>query len=108
MALEIHVAERTTKTMKADRKPTLVTLKKPESRQPNNGKIPSFSAHRSPAELKAMGKALREKCSRISHAEWKPPHDRPDPLRLFLQADRGRLPDLLPLPPAPLAASPFP
>src|SRR5260370_4058476 len=107
MGLEIHVAERITKTMKADRKPTLVTLKKPESRKPNNGKIPSFSAHRSPAELKAMGKALREKCSRISHAEWKPPHDRPDPVRLVLQADGGRLPELLALRHGRMVASPF-
>src|SRR6266849_1296720 len=106
MALEIHVAERT-KTMKADRKPTLVTLAKPESRQPDNGKIPSFSAHRSRAELKAIGKALREKCSRISHAEWKPPHDRPDPVRLVLQADGGRLPELLALRHGRMVASPF-
>src|SRR6266566_2427986 len=107
MTPEIHVAERTTKTMKADRKPNLVTLKKPESRQPNNIKIPSFSAHHSRAELKAMGKALREKCSRISHAEWKPPHDRPDPVRLVLQADGGRLPELLALRHGRMALSPF-
>jgi len=93
--------------MKADRKPNLVTLKKPESRQPNNIKIPSFSAHHSRAELKAMGKALREKCSRISHAEWKPPHDRPDPVRLVLQADGGRLPELLALRHGRMALSPF-
>src|SRR6266849_2521038 len=82
--------------MKADRKPDLVTLKKPESESDNN-KILSLSAHRSRAERKAIGKALRDKCPRISHAKWRPPHDRPDPVRLVLKADEGRLPDLLAL-----------
>ena len=93
--------------MKADRKPNLVMLEKPESRQPNNTKMPSLLAHRSPSERKAMGKALRDRCSRISHAEWKPPHDRPDPVRLVLKADEGRLPDLLPLRHGRMVLSPF-
>ncbi len=54
-----------------------------------------------------MGKALRDKCSRVSHAEWKPPRDRPDPVRLVLKADEGRLPDLLPLRHGRMALSPF-
>ena len=54
-----------------------------------------------------MGKALRDKCPRISHAEWKPPHDRPDPVRLVLKADEGRLPDLLPLRHGRMVLSPF-
>jgi uncharacterized protein (DUF2252 family) len=84
-----------------------VTFEKPKSRQPDNIKIPSLLAHRSRAELKAMGKALRDKCSRISHAEWKPPRDRPDPVRLVLKADEGRVPDLLPLRHGRMALSPF-
>jgi hypothetical protein len=40
---------------------------KPKSGQRVNNKIPAFIAHHSRAELKAMGKALRDKCSRISH-----------------------------------------
>jgi hypothetical protein len=55
------------------------TLEMPKSRRPVNVKIPSFQAYRSQDELAAMGKALRDKCPRNSHAEWKPPHDRPDP-----------------------------
>ena len=75
--------------------------------QPVDSKIPVFQAHNSQAELAAMGKALREKCPRTSHAEWKPPHDRPDPVRLVLKANEGRLPELLPLRHGRMIASPF-
>src|SRR5271166_2952962 len=92
--------------MKADRKPNLVTLQKPESRQ-TSSKIMSLTAHRSRSELKAMGKALRDKCSRISHAKWKAPNNRPDPVRLVLKADEGRLPELLSLRHGRMVASPF-
>src|SRR5271169_2226212 len=70
-------------------------------------KIPAFQAHHSRVELAAMGKALREKCPRTSHAEWKPPHDRPDPVRLVLKANEGRIPELLPLRHGRMIASPF-
>jgi len=83
------------------------TLAKPESRQPVNIKIPSFRAHRSRAELSAMGEALRDKCPRNSHAEWKPPRDRPDPVRLIEQSDQGRLPELVPLRHGRMLLSPF-
>jgi len=45
----------------------------------------------------AAGKALREKCPRDAHASWKPPAGRPDPIQTVLAAEKGRLPDLLPL-----------
>lgn len=93
--------------MKANLKPNLVTLEKPEFRQPDTSNIPSLLPHRSPAERQAMGKALRDKCPRISHAKWKPPLDRPDPVRLVLKADEGRLPDLLPLRHGRMVLSPF-
>jgi uncharacterized protein (DUF2252 family) len=80
---------------------------KSKSTQSGSFKIPAFQSHRSQTELTAMGKALREKCPRTSHAEWKPPHDRPDPVRLVLKADEGRLPDLLPLRHGRMVASPF-
>src|SRR5580700_1545482 len=82
-------------------------LEMPKSRQPATNKIPSSTAHRSRAELKAMGKALRDKCPRTSHAEWKPPRDRPDPVRLVLKADEGRGPDVLPLRHGRMVMSPF-
>lgn len=49
------------------------------------------------AERYAAGKALRVKCPRVSHADWKPPKDRTDPIQTVLDAEKGRMPDLLPL-----------
>ena len=54
-----------------------------------------------------MGKALRDRCPRVSHAEWNPPRDRPDPVSLVLKADEGRIPDLLPLRHGRMVRSPF-
>ena len=73
------------------------TLEMPKSRHSVNLKIPAFQAQRSQDELAAMGKALRDKCPRNSHAEWKPPHDRPDPVRLIEESDQGRIPELVPI-----------
>ncbi len=57
--------------------------------------------------LYAMGKAFREKCPRKSHAQWKPPADRLDPVQLVLRSEEGRLPDLLPLRHGRMARSAF-
>ena len=57
----------------------------------------ALAVHGSRNELYAAGKALREKCPRTSHAAWKPPRGRRDPVELVLQAETGRMPDLLPL-----------
>jgi uncharacterized protein (DUF2252 family) len=59
------------------------------------------------AERYAAGKALRDACPRRAHADWKRPHDRPDPIRLVLKADEGRVPELLPLRHGRMALSPF-
>jgi uncharacterized protein (DUF2252 family) len=59
------------------------------------------------AELYALGKQLRDACPRDSHAGWEPPRARPDPVQLLLEAEKGRLPDLLPLRHGRMAASPF-
>jgi len=48
-------------------------------------------------ERLAAGKALRDACPRKAHAAWKAPADRPDPVQLVLEAEKGRLPELLPL-----------
>jgi uncharacterized protein (DUF2252 family) len=45
----------------------------------------------------AMGKALRDKCPRSTHAVWKPPSDRPDPLDLLVESSKGRIPQLIPI-----------
>jgi Uncharacterized protein conserved in bacteria (DUF2252) len=70
-------------------------------------KAAAFAAHLSHDELHAEGKALRDKCPRASHAEWKPPRNRPDPVRVVLKTDEGRLSHLLPLRHGRMALSPF-
>jgi len=49
------------------------------------------------AERYAAGKALRDACPRTSHAAWKSPAGRKDPVQLVLEAEKGRMPELLPL-----------
>jgi len=55
----------------------------------------------------AAGKALRERVPRASHASWTPSRNRPDPIELLMHADRGRLPELLPIRYARMRQSPF-
>ena len=59
------------------------------------------------AELRAMGKKLRAKCPRESHAEWSPPHNRPDPVALVKQSDKGRIPQLIPVRHGRMIQTPF-
>ena len=58
---------------------------------------PAFHSVGTYQERYAAGKALRAACPREAHAAWKPPKDRPDPIQTVLAAEKGRLPDLLPL-----------
>ena len=67
----------------------------------------SLVHHLTLAERYAEGKRLREQCPRSSHAIWKAPRDRPDPVALVLEADRGRIPELLPLRHGRMSVSPF-
>jgi len=66
-----------------------------------------FTHRRSRAERQSAGKKLRDACPRAAHAVWKAPAGRPDPVGLVLQADKGRLPELLPLRHGRMALSPF-
>lgn len=52
---------------------------------------------RSRDEQYAAGKALRTTCPREAHAAWKAPSGRRDAVELVLEAEKGRMPDLLPL-----------
>ena len=54
-----------------------------------------------------MGKALRERCPRSSHAVWKPSAKRKDPLRLLEESNRGRIPELIPIRFGRMVRSPF-
>ena len=58
-------------------------------------------------ERRKMGKKLRDACLRETHAVWKAPAGRPDPVSLVLEADKGRVPELLPLRHGRMALSPF-
>ena len=55
----------------------------------------------------AAGKALRETCPRDSHAVWKLPAGRPDAVETVLAAEKGRVPELLPLRHARMVRSAF-
>src|SRR4051794_30742319 len=59
------------------------------------------------AERYAIGRALREKCSRKAHADWKSPSNRRDAVQMVLDAEKGRVPDLLPLRHGRMARSAF-
>lgn len=58
-------------------------------------------------ELLAFGKSLREKCLRHSHAKWRAPKGRLDPLKLILESNKGRLPQLIPIRHGRMLQSPF-
>src|SRR6202451_3611408 len=58
-------------------------------------------------ERMRQGKALRESVPRNSHAKWSAPPNRPDPIEILRQSDRGRLPDLLPIRYGRMRQSPF-
>ena len=59
------------------------------------------------AERVALGKALRRKVSRSSHAAWTPARDRTDPVSLLEESSRGRVARLLPIRFGRMAHSPF-
>ncbi len=66
-----------------------------------------FTHRRSRTERLTAGKKLRDACPREAHALWKAPAGRPDPVSLVLQADKGRMPELLALRHGRMALSPF-
>jgi uncharacterized protein (DUF2252 family) len=55
----------------------------------------------------AAGKALRDKCPRRSHATWKAPSNRPDPVELLIQSSKDRIPNLVPIRYGRMMQSPF-
>ncbi len=67
---------------------------------------PVFPSLRSRAERYALGEALRKACHRGAHAEWTPAEGR-DPVRIVLEGNEGRIPELVPLRHGRMLASPF-
>jgi len=70
---------------------------KKSSPRPAAETSPAFRFPPSRAELYQMGKGLREKCPRASHAAWEPAADRPDPIVLLEESSKGRIPELIPI-----------
>jgi len=82
-------------------------LKNPPRKQAPIESSPTFRSHPTLEELRALGKSLREKCPRNAHAVWKAPNDRPDPLALMEEANKGRMPQLIPIRHGRMLKSPF-
>ena len=55
----------------------------------------------------AEGKALRQRVSRMSHAEWQPTPGRPDPVSVLEQSSSSRLVNLVPIRYSRMLLSPF-
>jgi uncharacterized protein (DUF2252 family) len=58
-------------------------------------------------ERLAAGKALRDTVPRASHAKWKPPAKRRDPIDVLEESNRDRLPELVPIRYGRMLRSPF-
>jgi len=59
------------------------------------------------SERRAQGKTLREAVPRTSHAGWKAPEDRRDPIDLLIESNQGRVLELIPTRFGRMMQSPF-
>ena len=59
------------------------------------------------SELRARGKSLRDQCPRESHALWKPPHHRHDPVHHLEESSKDRIAHLIPIRYGRMIQSPF-
>ena len=64
-------------------------------------------SHATPTERRAHGKRLRDTVPRDTHAAWRAPADRADPIGILRAADTAREPDLVPLRYGRMLPSPF-
>jgi uncharacterized protein (DUF2252 family) len=78
-----------------------------ESPVGSSSSSPAFQAHPTRAESAAMGKSLRDRCPRSSHADWKPAPNRPDPIDLLVESSKGRIPQLVPIRHGRMMQTPF-
>src|SRR5260221_6336232 len=69
--------------------------------------LPAEPGRRTLSERSAVGRSLRERVPRSSHAAWSPAADRPDPIGLLEEQDRSRLAQFVPLRYGRIIASPF-
>jgi uncharacterized protein (DUF2252 family) len=73
--------------------------------EPGNNRISFHYVPRN--ERYEMGKQLRKRCPRSSHANWKPLTGRPDPVDLIIESDKGRIQKLIPLRHGRMGRTPF-
>ena len=59
------------------------------------------------AQRIALGRELRQRCDRRSHAAWEAPAGRRDPVDILIEQGKTRLQDVLPLRYARMRVSPF-
>src|SRR5262245_3555411 len=73
----------------------------------------SASSNSSPVKRHLMakadvhGKSLRQRTPRSSHAEWRPPSDRPDPIKILIDSSAHRVQHLVPIRYGRMLQSPF-
>jgi uncharacterized protein (DUF2252 family) len=65
------------------------------------------STYLSAGARRAKGKALRDIAPRVSHAGWKPPKDRRDPVEVVSESNVGRVQDLVPIRFGRMSTAPF-
>ena len=56
---------------------------------------------------RAIGRRLRNKVGRASHAKWSPKKGRADPVATIVAANADRVPELVPIKMGRMAAGPF-
>ncbi len=61
----------------------------------------------SPEERRAVGNALRDRVRRENHGEWKKRPDRPDPIDILIDSNKGCIPELVPIRHGRMVTSPF-
>ncbi|MEI8382193.1 MAG: DUF2252 domain-containing protein [Planctomycetota bacterium] len=79
---------------------------KPEHRHPLETSQ-SLKSHPTREELYALGKSLRQKTPRETHAAWHVPHHRCDPITLMEESNQGRIAHLIPVRHGRMLVSPF-
>ena len=87
----------------------MVAIVEKESHKPKTdvGRAEPLPVFRSRGERIAAGKTLRENAPRSSHAGWKPPTKRRDPIDILEESNKDRLPELVPIRYGRMLASPF-
>jgi len=85
---------------------TIVKISPAKSKVENNG-AEAGPVFLSRVQRLAAGQALRASVPRTSHAGWKPPAKRRDPVEILQESDSGRMPELVPIRHGRMLTSPF-